>query len=409
MLYPFYSLGIKLYLWAVKIASIKSTKAQLFLSGRKDWRGQLQAEVNKRSGKEWIWFHASSLGEFEQARPVIEKVKANHQEFSILLTFFSPSGYEVRKNFEGVDYVAYLPIDTAKNARDFLSIVPVKIALFVKYEFWLNFFTQLHTQKIPLILFSVILRENHWLIKYASVGRKMFSMTDTIYVQDEFTYTALTNLAPKVILTGDTRFDRVYENSLRVGPINRVQDFIGNKKCLVIGSAWQPELEIVLNLSTSILKDWKIIIAPHEIHREDIENFKAEFKGQVSVWSESDKYDQQSHVLWIDTIGLLMDMYQYANVAVVGGGFGKNIHNVLEPIAFGAFTVIGPKNKNFNEAREGMQFGVIEEIHERDINALLKSFNHLKEKEVRANCDRFIKANVGSSEKIEQRINEILE
>lgn len=401
MIRPLYNLSIGAYALMVKIASIKSSKAKLFIEGRKHWRRDLRALVDAYPNKEWIWIHASSLGEFEQARPIIEGIKAKDTSSPILLTFFSPSGYEVRKDYNMVDGVMYMPLDSLKNARDFVEIIPLKMALFVKYEFWLNFFESLHEKKIPLTLFSVILRPDHWLVKNQNLAKNIFSNVENVFVQDEFTYDVISSFqVTDVFLSGDTRYDRVYENSLATKGIDKIAEFKSGKRLLIVGSAWKPELDIIQNLPISFYDKWKVVIAPHELTEENLRYFESKNSVEMIRWSKIEGSVESKNILWLDTIGMLMDVYSYGDMALIGGGFGKSIHNILEPISFGLFTVFGPENKKFNEAQDAIKAEIAVQIDDKNINDIVVAFTEEKEAEIRLKCSEFVLSHIGSTKQI---------
>ena len=355
-----YNAGISIYSLAVKIASGKNEKARLMINGHKEVFNYLKKNI---TGKEdIIWVHASSLGEFEQGRPLIERIKREKPQYKILLTFFSPSGYEVRKNYSYADYVCYLPFDKFSLAKEFIDITEPKMAFFIKYEFWANFLYQLHNRKIPIYLVSAIFRPSQIFFKsYGGYFRKMLTLYDKIFVQNEQSYELLKGLNLKnVTISGDTRFDRVIEiaNDAKILPV--VEEFVKDSDfTLVAGSSWPKDEDIFIDYFNNH-KEMKLIIAPHEIHKEHVDNIISKLKRpylKYSQLTEKDKVTPLSDIslsgvdcIIIDCIGLLSSIYRYGNCAYIGGGFGVGIHNVLEAAVYNIPVVFGPNYHKFNEA-----------------------------------------------------------
>ncbi|MBK0377902.1 3-deoxy-D-manno-octulosonic acid transferase [Mucilaginibacter segetis] len=342
-----YNIGIVLYRVLVFMVSFFNNKAKLWVRGR-----QKQTIIYYESS---IWFHFASLGEFEQGRPVLEKVKALYPAQKIVITFFSPSGYEVRKNTPLADAVYYLPADTARNANDFIKNINPVMAVFTKYEYWYHYFNELHHQHVPLYVISSIFRPGQIFFKwYGGLNRKMLKLVTWFFVQDADSKHLLQGLGiSNISLSGDTRFDRVWANAANPKAIPVVEEFIGKSKLFIAGSTW-PEDEKLLAALIEKHPDWKFIIAPHETSEEKI-------KGLLSLLPTNDtiKYSQltekyllQHRVLIIDNIGLLSSLYQFAAIAYIGGGFGAGIHNTLEAAAFGMPVIFGPKYNKFKEARD---------------------------------------------------------
>ena len=331
-------------------------KARLWVDGRKGLLGKLAGQIDKND--KIAWFHAASLGEFEQGRPIIESFRKRFPDYKILLTFFSPSGYEIRKNYEGADYVVYLPIDTKRNAREFIKIVQPKLAVFIKYEFWFNYLQVLSENKIPVFFASVIFRkEQHFFKWYGSWSRKMLKKASFFFVQNQESFDLLESIGiSKVEISGDTRFDRVFSIAQNAKKFPLIEKFAKEKKVFLAGSTWPRDEEIIEKLSVHnpVLK---IIIAPHEIHQERIDSIIQRFATtKVLKYSEADENNISNiQVLIIDGMGFLSGLYQYCHFAYIGGGFGKGIHNILEAATFGKPVIFGPNYKRFAEAVELVQ------------------------------------------------------
>lgn len=346
-----YSLAIWLYSMGIVFSSLFNKKAKLWLDGRKDILKKIIESVNP--GEQIIWFHAASLGEFEQGRPLMEAIRNQFPEFKILLTFFSPSGYEIRKNYQGADYIFYLPLDSVKNASEFIeSINPVKV-FFVKYEFWYYYLKMLNKKKIPVYLISAIFRENQVFFKwYGSWYRKILAYFDHIFVQNDESL----NLLSKYSLThisksGDTRFDRVAEISKQTKTIDIAEKFCDNKTVVICGSTWDKDEEILIRYINHSNDSIKFIIAPHEIQTTHIQRIVAGLKKQYILFSEANHANiTDKQVLIINNIGMLSSLYQYGHWAYIGGGFGVGIHNILEAAAFNLPVVFGPNYHKFKEA-----------------------------------------------------------
>ena len=344
-----YNIGIYFYRWLIGFVSLFNPKAKLWIDGRKNWR--LNLETATKDAENLIWFHAASLGEFEQGRPLIERLKKEQPNCFILLSFFSPSGYEIQKNYKGADYVCYLPSDTKSNAKDFISITKPKQAFFIKYEFWYNYLSELKNNKIALFLISGIFRPEHIFFKtYGSWFRKQLKNFDSFFLQDQRSVDLIKSIGfNNTVLTGDTRFDRVIQIAENSKEIEQVKLFVGDKKCLVIGSSWPIE-EAMLCEYINLNPEYKYIIAPHEINETHIKEIESRLTVAYKRWSEYD--DKDTRVLIIDNIGMLSALYKYANFAYIGGAFGSGLHNILEAAVYGIPVLFGPKISRFKEAGE---------------------------------------------------------
>ncbi len=372
-----YALGLFGYQTLLRLAAPINPKARLALAGRQDWASRLREQMSRQTGPV-VWFHAASLGEFEQGRPVIEAFRAAYPAYTVLLTFFSPSGYEVRKNYAGADVVAYLPFDTVASARLFLDIARPQLALFIKYEFWRNFLLELHHRHIPTILFSAIFRPKQLFFKpWGGPYRALLTCFDHILVQNESSLKLLKTIGlTNITLAGDTRFDRVWQVAQAPAPVPVAEMFLAANSAggpvLVIGSAWPADMEVLMPVLNQYASRLRIIVAPHEINPEQISRWRKQFKSASVLYSELavDQTAWQSaeppSILFIDNIGLLGRLYQYGDLAYIGGGFGRGIHNTLEAAAFGLPLFLGPNHARFQEAvdliDQGGAFAIQDEV-----------------------------------------------
>ena len=387
---------------AIKIAALFNPKAQLWINGRKNIFEDLQSV---KAVNNIYWFHCASLGELEQAKPVIEKLKEKDNSIKILITIFSPSGYDFAVKYDKADFVFYLPIDSAKNAKRFIDAVNPTKAFFIKYEFWYYYLHQLSTKKIPTYLISGVFRKNQLFFKwYGSIHKKMLSYFSYFFVQNEASKELLTNLGySNIATTGDTRLDRVYENSLTPKMPPLIKKFAGNKKVIIVGSSWGTEEKIIADLIKSTKKDFKFIIAPHNIKESHIKEINGLLESDFINYSDA-TYDNisDSKTLVIDNIGILANTYQFSDIAFIGGGFTGGLHNILEPASFGNVILFGPKHEKFHEAQELININGAYEI--KDVDDLIAITNHLLlddnlEKSKQSNLD-YIKNNRGATDKI---------
>lgn len=328
-----------------------SNKIRLFVSGRKEVFAHLKSqEVNKG---DWVWFHVASLGEFEQARPLILKYKQAFPQHKILLTFFSPSGYEIQKKFNKVDCICYLPLDTIKNVNRFLDLCNPNLAIFVKYEFWLNYFYGLSKRKIPVYSVSSIFRPNQLFFRsYGKAYRNILYGVEHFFVQNDESKKLLNSIGiDRVSISGDTRMDRVHDLTQNHEELEIIEKFLKQQECFVAGSTWPEDYELMdhfLNRPSSL----KIIIAPHDVSKKSIENLEKRIALPYSKWSNFDEEsDADKKVLILDTIGQLAKIYRHSKFAYVGGGMRKGgLHNTLEPAAYGIPVIIGKYFSKFQEA-----------------------------------------------------------
>lgn len=347
-----YQVAIYLYLCGVAVASIFSKKVKKMWKGERQTLDILKSKVNPNH--QYIWFHAASLGEFEQGRPLIERIRADYPEYKILLTFFSPSGYEVRKNYEHADIVCYLPIDTIRNARRFLRTVRPCMAFFIKYEFWYNYLHILKHRNVPVYSVSSIFREHQIFFRwYGKSYAGVLRCFTHFFVQNEKSKHLLHTIGIDTVdVVGDTRFDRVLQIKEKAQQLPIVEAFKADKKVFVAGSSWAPDEDIFIPFMNEC-KDWKMIIAPHVISEEHLKRIEEKCKGKtVRYTATTPEEAAQAQCLLIDCFGLLSSVYHYGEVAYVGGGFGVGIHNVLEAVVWKMPVLFGPNHQRFQEAQE---------------------------------------------------------
>ncbi|NLL28507.1 MAG: 3-deoxy-D-manno-octulosonic acid transferase [Bacteroidales bacterium] len=353
---PLYSFFIHLYTVAVHIAAIfGNNKAKLWISGRKN---QKNIFTEKHNGK-WIWFHVSSLGEFEQGRPLIEFYKKNHPDYNILLTFFSPSGFEIRKNYTNADKVLYLPADTKKNAKKLLNSFEIKVAFFVKYDFWFNYLHTIKERNIPLYLISGIFRkQQHFFKWYGFWQRKQLKSFTHFFLQNEVSKKLLDEIGFKnSTIAGDTRFDRVIEIASSAKEYKEIEAFIQNKLVYLAGSSWEPDEEYIFK-AIKAFPDVKFIIVPHEIDAARIDKLINKLPVKASLYTNKDTADfNNNQVLIVNTIGMLSSLYRYSSIAHIGNGFGSGIHNTLEAAVYGIPVIFGPNYTKFQEAIDLIKLG----------------------------------------------------
>lgn len=348
-----YSLFIALYSFGIFIASFFNEKAKFLQNGRKK---SFQILEEKCENKKVIWFHCASLGEYEQGKPLIQKLRTKYSDCTFLVTFFSPSGYEVKKNDKDIDIAAYLPADSPRNARRFIRTVRPVAAFFVKYEYWYNYMKVLSDSKIPFYYLSAIFRPSQYFFKpYGRWFARQLRTCTHFFVQNEASAQLLRGIGiDQVAVTGDTRFDRVFAIAQQQAELPFAAEFKGDKKLLVAGSSWQPDESVLAEIFPKIKNSYKLLIAPHVIDKEHINAIKDLFKEEKIVcFSEKDgKNLAEYNVLIVDTIGLLSKLYRYADVAMIGGAFATGLHNTLEAAVFGIPLFFGPEYAKFQEAVE---------------------------------------------------------
>ena len=376
-----YNIAISLYSRCISLAGRWYPKAQLWSEGRKELFERMESAISPED--RIVWVHSASLGEFEQGRPVIEKIRARYPEYKILLTFFSPSGYEIRKNYQGADYIFYLPADTAQNARRFLDIAHPEVAIFVKYEFWLNLLSELRKRKINSYIISSIFRRDSIFFRwYGSLWRKALRSFKTIFVQSEESKKLLAEIGiENVVIAGDSRFDRVAEIARQAKKIDLIDRFRGDSRLFVAGSTWGPDEDILIQLINEN-PSVKFIIAPHEMEEERIDRIISEVKGGALRFTRCTPLTSfgSKQVLILDTMGMLSSVYGYASWSYIGGGFGVGIHNTLEAATFGLPIAFGPNYHKFKEARDLVDLGAATSVI--DYKQLARWFAPLRDNEV---------------------------
>lgn len=352
----FYGIALKFYYAAIFIASFFNHKAKQWIEGRRNIFQRIKTEISKsESGNKIIWFHCSSFGEYEQGKPVLEMLKQKFPHHKVLLTFFSPSGYVQGIKKPIADFVFYLPVDSHANAKEFISLVKPSAAFFVKYDFWFYYMQELSRNKIPFYYVSAIFRNNHYFFKwYGRFFLRQLKNASHFFVQDAASKKLLNeNGIQEVSVTGDTRYDKVAQNFKNAQPLPLIEKFVQDKRTVVAGSIWAEDEKLLLQYINQYDDDIKFLVVPHEISKLHIARFISQCAKKCKKYSEiSAADDLTENVLVVDAIGILSNLYRYATIAYIGGGFGKGIHNILEAAVFGAPVVFGSNYKKFNEAEE---------------------------------------------------------
>lgn len=399
-----YNIGIYLYQLAIFIASFFNTKAKKLRIGQAEAFTVLKQKIDPNA--RYVWFHAASLGEFEQGRPVIEQLKKEKPDTKILLTFFSPSGYEIRKNYALADIVSYLPLDTASAAKKFVEMLNPSKAIFIKYEFWPNYLQALKAAGIPVYSISAIFRPGQIFFRwYGQWYKKLLQGIDHIFVQDKASLDLLkTHGVDKVSIAGDTRFDRVADLAAQAKTIPLVEAFVKDtEKVIVAGSSWPKDEELLVRY-LKLHPDVKMILVPHEIHAAHIMGISKLLNGNFVAYTEATEQNvQTANCLVVDTIGLLSSIYRYGHVAYIGGGFGVGIHNTLEAAVWNVPVVFGPMYEKFREARDliaiGGAFSIPDsETLEEKLDALLK------DEKAGVIAGEYVKQNTGATKLILKEI-----
>lgn len=349
-----YSSFILAFRFLLGIAWLFNQKARLFVCGRKGWKEALEDRIEKDA--RYIWFHCASLGEFEQGRPLIEMIRSSYKQYKIVLTFFSPSGYEMRKNYDGADIVMYLPVDTHANAKIFLDIIKPEKVFFIKYEYWYFFLLETHRRGIPLFLASAVFHADGIFFRKNFIGkwfRRILMKFDHIFVQDDKSAQLLRTAGiTECTVSGDTRIDRVAAIARNAKDIPFIERFKDRSPLIIAGSTWKPDEDLLsgfINNNSNV----KIIFAPHEVSNANIQRLQQMLKAPSVRFSKINDIDIIDYkILIIDSIGLLSSIYKYGSVAYIGGGFGAGIHNILEPAVFGLPVIFGPNHEKFKEATD---------------------------------------------------------
>ena len=402
-----YNIGIYIFSAFTYLLSPFNAKISLWVKGRKNWEEKIRAKI--KPGDHTIWVHCASLGEFEQGRPVLEAIKSERPELKIVLTFFSPSGYEIRKNYSHADCIIYLPVDTPGNALKFVTLINPEYAIFVKYEFWNNYISALYNKNIPVYMVSAIFRPGQHFFKwYGSFFRGILKKFERIFVQDQNSMNLLESIGLKNgLLAGDTRFDRVVQIAGASKEIPQLEMFRGDEKLFLAGSSWKQDEEIIAQYINRFPDKMKWVFAPHEIDKPNIERLEKLFKVKSVRFSEFNQFSAEARVLIIDNIGMLSSAYKYAYIAAIGGGFGKGIHNILEPACWGIPVMFGPNHKNFREAVDlinengAVTFDSYEKFSDLLDKWLADELFYLKSVKVAVD---YINKNTGATRKIIQQI-----
>lgn len=409
-----YNLFIFLYQNSIRIAVFfGNDKAKKWLKGRADVFSKLKSVI--REEDKTVWFHCASLGEFEQGRPLIEAIRKSYPDHKILLTFFSPSGYEVRKDYPLADHVFYLPADTKRNARRFVDIVRPRLVFFIKYEFWFNYMNELYKRKIPYFMVSVIFRPSqHFFSFWGSWFRRQLRKITYLFVQEEQSLALLERFKLyHADIIGDTRFDRVAELANAKKEFPNVERFIRETPVVVAGSTWPADEEKLAGLMQQADLDLKLIIAPHQVGEEHMEQLKKRFKEfGVEVYSNATQSSLvHVRVLLIDTIGFLSYLYRYATFVYIGGGFGAGIHNLLEAATYGKPVIFGPNHEKFKEAVDlkenggGFAVSSTDELISVSRNLLA---DHTKCEESAGTAKEYVLSHTGATQKVLEKVKEYL-
>lgn len=418
-----FTIGVILYTLGVCVAALfGNPKATAWVKGH--LRQRKKTQQSECNDGDWIWFHAASLGEFEQGRPVIEALKQRHPEYKVLLSFFSPSGYEIRKDYPFADEVLYLPSDTPLNAAHWVQRHHFVAVFFIKYEFWFNYMRAVKKAGIPLFYISLILKPDSFFFKwYGRWFRKQLKAVTHFFVQDEATSELLHGQGfDNITVCGDTRFDRVAAIAEQAKPFPDIERFINGRKCIIAGSTWPPDEALLEAFMPQLPDDYCLIVAPHDISESHVAQIKAMFPKamQYTEWSplrschteaQPSVSMSREQVLIVDTIGILSQLYQYARFAYIGGGFGVNIHNIQEPVTFGCPVVFGPKYESFKEAVDLVALQGAFCVH--DAAGLESVFTRLMNDEAfyaqsSLTCRDYLKSQVGATEIILKGFEKVL-
>jgi len=352
-----YNLFIQTYGLLISLASLFDMKAKKWVDGRKTVFDEIEGAISPED--KIIWMHTASLGEFEQGRPVLEALRKKYPDHKIVLTFFSPSGYEIRKDYDQVDYVFYLPLDTRTNAKRFVKAIHPELCIFVKYEFWFNYLNELNVHGCPIYFISTIFREDQYFFKwYGRWSCEQLKLISHFFVQNEASIDLLNSIGIyNICLSGDTRFDRVYDLAQQCQSFPLVETFKGENQLFIAGSTWSPDEDLLLPLIENN-PAVKFIIAPHETKTERLRQIMKKLGSKALLFSEAKEENTKDvQVLVIDSVGILAHLYQYADICYIGGGFGVAIHNIQEPVTFGKPVMFGPKFEKFKEARDLLKRG----------------------------------------------------
>jgi 3-deoxy-D-manno-octulosonic-acid transferase len=402
-----YNLAVRTYGAVIRAASLRNPKAGQWVKGRKNWRQSLSEQKAKLFSGEVIWVHCASYGEFEQGRPIIEGLRKKYPSCAIVLTFFSPSGYEAFSDWAGADVVAYLPLDTKRNAADFLDIVQPKLVVFIKYEFWLNFLDALRERMIPTYLVSAVFKPHHPFFRwYGGVFRRSLRTFTHLFIQDQGSARLLDSIGiTNHTVEGDTRFDRVLEIRNTPKDIPGIAEFTNGKPLIVAGSTWPKDEALVLETWQMMKGGLKLMIAPHDIAPKFVERLCAKLgKAGISYCIYSRGIDRKADVMVLDTMGMLARSYRYASCAYIGGGFNGGLHNCLEAAVYGIpVTFYGDHHHKFNEAVDLIELGAAVCVEDAgELHAAWEQYSRGGEnrKRIAESLDRYFSSNANSSGRI---------
>lgn len=409
-----YNFVIYLYSISVKIASISKTKAKQWVNGRKNWQQNLTVKINKLNSAKIIWVHCASYGEFEQGRPLLESIKKNYSSYKIVLTFFSPSGYEAFKNWQGADIICYLPLDTKSNANKFLNTITPQLAIFIKYEFWLNYLKALKQKNIPTYMVSAVFKPHHLFFKwYGGSFKKSLSTFTKLFIQDENSGNLLKKInVLNYEICGDTRFDRVIEIKQNFSPLPYFEKFCNSHHVFIAGSTYFGDEELIISAYKKLNNtQLKLIIVPHDIDKKNINRLTELLtinELSFSIYSKSVK-PINSNILIIDVIGLLNKIYHYASVTYIGGGFNGGLHNTLEPAVYlKPILFYGNDFSKINEAVDLLNLNVAKNcITSTELKNELEDLltNTLRLQNIEKELKLYFEKNGGSTQKIINSLN----
>tara|TARA_Y100000766_G_scaffold94229_1_gene80439 strand:- start:192 stop:1403 length:1212 start_codon:yes stop_codon:yes gene_type:complete len=399
-----YTVGIYFFSFLVKVYSFLNQKGKKLVDGHvSTWK--ILENIERES---FVWFHLASLGEFEQGRPLIESLKAKYPNQKVLITFFSPSGYEIKKDYEYADLVIYLPFDTTKNARRFLSKITIKVAIFIKYEFWFNYLNELQNKAIPAIYVSSLFRrgqfyfKNNWMLG-------LFKNVNHFFVQNEESKLILSsNGIYNVSVTGDTRIDSVLLTAKEQWFDKKIEKVLDGRPVVVFGSTWKGDHNLIVSFINKHSSKYQYIIAPHSINNKEISELKNSIQANVSFYTTSEEF---TDVIIIDSIGVLKYLYRYADVAYIGGGFNNGIHNTLEPMSYGIPVLFGPKNYlKFTEAKKIVKLHLGAVVDTAIFNQKLEHYLNSEEirNNIKQNVENYLKNNKGATSKVLDMLRSIL-
>lgn len=404
-----YNIGILLYGLAIRFTSLFNTKAKDWLKGRDDWRKEVK-NLALKNGKR-VWLHAASLGEMEQGIPILKSLRKDLPEHQFIISFFSPSGYQNFKERDLADAILYMPLDTPRNAADFVSLLQPDLALFIKYEIWPNHLKALEQSGVKTILAPAVFRDSQIYFKpYGRFFRKALTRFDDILVQDQWSFDLLEKIEIHSSICGDSRFDQALQIKSLPYSVEELPRWIDQKVCLIAGSSWPKEEELLKDLLTR-QKELKLIIAPHEVGEENIQRIEGQFKIFGVDRFSTRNWDTQNQVLIIDNIGQLKKLYRYADLAFIGGGFGVSVHSTVEPTIYEIPVAFGPNYHKFVETKEMIAQGLAFEIeNSADLNAFVNRFSKKEEQlQFKPEMARYLERKIGAANKIRRVALKLLE